>query len=107
MAITKGTVVEVRTATGEFVKMRALGSPTLGRDFLVVWVCSEENYSAEGDVPRALPWPAKAVMQVPEIDDQGKGPVSLHGLDPAQALKAILKVDPRAHEAGADGDSGG
>ncbi len=63
--ITAGTAVEVTTATGEQVRMRALGRPVRGRDFPVLWVCTEEEYErarqAGGDI-RGMPWPLDAVV---------------------------------------------
>ena len=48
--------------------MRAVGVPTRGRDFPVVWVCTEVEYEravAEEDDADAIPWPLDAV-RVPE-----------------------------------------
>ena len=67
MEITAGVTLEVTTASGARVKMRALGAPTQGHDFLVVWVCTEHEYEraqAEGDEPDGLPWPLNAVRLV-------------------------------------------
>lgn len=60
--------MEVTTASGTTVRMRAVGAPVRGRDFPVVWVCTEEEYqraTAEGDEADALPWPLDA-LRVPE-----------------------------------------
>ena len=68
MEIEPGTVLEVTTASGSTVRMRAIGRPTKGRDFPVVWVCTEPEYEraqADGDEPDALPWPLDAV-RIPE-----------------------------------------
>jgi hypothetical protein len=68
MSIEPGTLVEATTASGTKVLMRAVGSPTRGRDFPVVWVCTEQEYErahAEGDEPDALPWPLDA-LSVPK-----------------------------------------
>jgi hypothetical protein len=64
MAIEAGTVLEATTASGDTVLLRSIGEPTRGRDFPVVWVCTEEEYQraqAEGDDPDAIPWPLTAV----------------------------------------------
>lgn len=69
MAIQRGSRVEVRTATGELVTMRALGGPSQGRDFAVVWVCLEDDWVAASDydglvdVP-GIPWPAEFVSEL-------------------------------------------
>ncbi len=47
--------------------MRALGRPIQGRDFPVVWVCTDnewERANAAGDDPDGLPWPLDAVHQL-------------------------------------------
>ncbi len=59
--ITAGTAVEVTTATGEQVRMRALGRPVRGRDFPVLWVCTEEEYGRGAEV-KGVPWPLDAVI---------------------------------------------
>jgi hypothetical protein len=67
MDIARGTLLQVETASGDLVAMRALGAPQQGRDFRVVWVCTEAEFSrAEqaGDEPRGLPWPYSAVRAV-------------------------------------------
>jgi len=64
MTIERGTTLEARTASGDLVMMRALGKPVRGRDFPVVWVCTEEEYTrAEEaqDEADGLPWPLDAV----------------------------------------------
>lgn len=64
MEITTGTLLEARTASGATVRLRAIGPPQRGRDFPVVWVCTEEEYErsqAASDEPDALPWPLDAV----------------------------------------------
>ncbi len=68
MDIAPGTRVEATTASGGVVLMRAVARPQQGRDFPVVWVCTEEEYERAGRAgtkPDALPWPLDAV-QVPE-----------------------------------------
>jgi hypothetical protein len=61
MAITTGSRVEVVTALGERVQMRALSGPERGRDFEVVWVATEEDYDKSGDQAEGIPWPVEAV----------------------------------------------
>ncbi len=56
MEIKHGALVEVITATGSTVPMRALGGPEMGRDFAVVWVCTEEDWEVYED-PEGIPWP--------------------------------------------------
>ncbi len=65
MAITDGTPLEAVTASGELVRMRAVGAPVRGRDFPVVWVCTEQEYNRGG--AKVIPWPLDAVRnQIPE-----------------------------------------
>jgi len=67
MAIERGILVEVTTAGGDRVRMRALGRPQRGRDFPVLWVCTEEEYvvATEADEePDGLPWPLDAVHEL-------------------------------------------
>jgi hypothetical protein len=67
MAIDVGTLVEAVTATGERVRLRAVGRPTRGRDFPVVWVCTEEEFQEadQGGRPaKGLPWPLDAIEAV-------------------------------------------
>jgi hypothetical protein len=67
MAIKSGTTVEVTTASGDHVVMRALGSPQRGRDFPVVWVCTPEEYDRaqkEGGEPDGLPWPVDSMKEL-------------------------------------------
>ena len=64
MEIYPGMILEVRTATDETVAMRALRKPEQGRDFPVVWVCTEREYvraEQAGDDPHGIPWPLDAV----------------------------------------------
>jgi hypothetical protein len=65
MGIDMGTRVEVTTAQGERVVMRALGGPEQGRDFEVVWVTTEDEFiQAEqaGEEADSIPWPVEAVQ---------------------------------------------
>jgi len=67
MAIEQGTVVEVTTASGERVRMRALGRPQRGRDFPVLWVCTEDEYALASETDHeadGLPWPLDAVSEL-------------------------------------------
>lgn len=64
MAIEPGARVEVTTALGEHVPMRALSGPEKGHTFDVVWVTTEADYEAAkdaGDQPEGIPWPADSV----------------------------------------------
>lgn len=62
MDIEAGVEVQVVTATGERRSMRALRGPEAGRDFAVLWVCTEEEY-ASGHA-RGVPWPLDAVEEL-------------------------------------------
>jgi hypothetical protein len=67
MDIARGTLLQVETASGDLATMRALGPPQQGRDFRVVWVCTEAEFiRAEqvGEEPHGLPWPYSAVRAV-------------------------------------------
>ena len=67
MAIHAGDRVEVTTADGERIVMRAIRGPEQGRDFPVLWVCTEREYDrAEraGDEPDGLPWPLNALREM-------------------------------------------
>ena len=67
MAIEEGSRLEAVTASGELVQMRAIGAPVRGRDFPVVWVCTEQEYNraqANGGHPKAIPWPLDAVREL-------------------------------------------
>lgn len=69
MAIESGTLVEAVTASGTTVLLRATGSPQQGRDFPVVWVCTQEEYaraSAREEDVRGIPWPLDAVTEAAE-----------------------------------------
>lgn len=59
-----GAVVTVRTAFGNEVRKRATTGVVMGADFLVVRVCSEEEWElaqAENRAPNTTPWPAEDV----------------------------------------------
>lgn len=65
MAVEAGDPVIVRTASGQLAEVRAITGPQHGRDFLVVWVCDEQEWDAaerEGRDPEGVPWPAEAVQ---------------------------------------------
>ena len=67
MAIEEGARLEVTTASGQQVVMRALSGETQGRDFAVVWVCTEAEYEAaqqSGSSPKGIPWPLEAVKRL-------------------------------------------
>jgi hypothetical protein len=64
MQYTRGDHVTVTTADGSSVLMRALGPVRRGRDFLVLWVATEDEWDRaqhEDTEPDGLPWPAEAV----------------------------------------------
>lgn len=66
MAIERGSVVDAITVGGEQVRLRALGAPKAGRDFAVVWVCTEPEWDRaerDGDEPDGLPWPLEDVTE--------------------------------------------
>lgn len=67
MAITRGDMVQVTTAAGDFVLMRALGPPVRGRDFPVLQVCTPDDWDraqAAGNEPDSIPWPMEAVEEL-------------------------------------------
>lgn len=67
MAIGKGDLVHVTTATGETISMRALGAPNSGYSFPVVWVATEEEWARAQDAgsePDGIPWPTEAVLEL-------------------------------------------
>jgi hypothetical protein len=67
MAIEVGTLLEVTTASGDLARMRATSAPTRGRDFPVVWVCTEQEYEqaqASGRPVAGMPWPLDAVKEL-------------------------------------------
>jgi hypothetical protein len=64
-AISPGSKVKVATADGELLPRRATTSIEQGSTFEVVWVCKEAEWKAalaEQREPRAIPWPADAVL---------------------------------------------
>lgn len=70
MDIEAGTVLEVVTASGERVRMRALDQPRQGHDFRVVWVCTEQEFKRArqtGERPRGIPWPYHALRVLEQL----------------------------------------
>lgn len=60
-----GSPVTIITRSGEHLPRRALTSVEPGSDFLVVWVCREEEWEAaqrEQRQPLGVPWPADDVL---------------------------------------------
>lgn len=67
--IEPGAVVAARTADGGTLRRRAVTGVVDGLDFPVVWIATEEEWSASQAAGRhadALPWPAEDV----ELADQ-------------------------------------
>jgi len=63
--ITPGSRVLVRSADNRMVERRAVTGAVDGDDFLVVWVCHEDEWEAaraQNRPPNALPWPAEDVQ---------------------------------------------
>ncbi len=47
--------------------MRAMGQPMRGRDFPVLWVCTEDEWdraNATDDEPNGIPWPVENVAEL-------------------------------------------
>lgn len=42
--------------------MRAIGGPTQGLDFMIVWLVTPAAFEAE-DETRAIPWPVSGITQ--------------------------------------------
>jgi hypothetical protein len=62
-----GTRVTTRTAFGTDVEQVAVTGVVQGADFLVVWVCSHDEWEAAsrgGRAPNAIPWPAEDVTPI-------------------------------------------
>jgi hypothetical protein len=62
--IQRGSRVIVRSADNKKLPRRAVSGIVNGDDFLVVWVCREEEWAAANAQERqadALPWPAEDV----------------------------------------------
>jgi hypothetical protein len=66
MEIEIGAKIEVTTARGERVLMRALSLPEPGHDRTIVWVCTEGDYADAGDEAPRIPWPADALRVLAE-----------------------------------------
>jgi hypothetical protein len=63
--IEPGSRVLARSAFDELLERRAITGVQPGRDFPVVWVCSEQEWQdarAQGREPEGLPWPAEDVQ---------------------------------------------
>lgn len=60
--IKPGTRVLAESADGRKLPRRALSRVVHGQDFLVVWVCREEEWKANGEQAEGVPWPADAVQ---------------------------------------------
>lgn len=68
--VTVGSAVEIRTADGKMLLRRAVTGIEKGQDFLVVWVCKQEEWDLakeEHREPNAVPWPADAVQSVERV----------------------------------------
>lgn len=63
MNIQLGDLVTVETASGDHVKLHALGGPIPGKDFMVVWVCDDDEWDQFGEEAEGVPWPAKHVLE--------------------------------------------
>jgi hypothetical protein len=64
MTIGRGDLIDVTTASGDIVRMRAMNGPVQGHDFPVVWVCTEDEWeraTARNEEPDGIPWPLEAV----------------------------------------------
>jgi hypothetical protein len=62
--IVPGVVVQATTASGSVVPMRATSMAMRGKDFPVVWVCTEEDWQVANEAgiePDSLPWPLTAL----------------------------------------------
>lgn len=62
--IERGDLVLAIDAAGEELPRRALGGPVQGANFLVIWVCREEEWHAaqrEGREADGVPWPVEDV----------------------------------------------
>jgi len=65
--IRAGDIVTATTASGGEVRMRALGAPSPGRDFPVVWVATEDEFRrtrSNEDEADGIPWPLAAITAV-------------------------------------------
>ena len=71
MAISAGDRVLVETADGLELDRRATSSVERGRDFLVIWVCTEAEWAKahlDGETPQAVPWPVEHVKALDEAE---------------------------------------
>jgi hypothetical protein len=63
-SIVRGDLVIAVDASRRELPRRALGGPIMGQDFMVIWVCREEEWHAaqrEGRQPDGVPWPVEDV----------------------------------------------
>lgn len=67
MEITRGTLVEAVDARGSLVRLRALTGRVAGRDFPVVWVCADVDYTDDLEPADGVPWPADALSPLTPI----------------------------------------
>lgn len=70
--ISPGDPVLARTAFGELVPRRAVTGPMMGEDFMVVRVCTDEEWTraqAEQRPPASTPWPVEDVLPAHESVD--------------------------------------
>ena len=59
-----GELVFATDASGEDLPRRAISGPVRGDNFMVIWVCREEEWHAaqrEGRHPDGVPWPVEDV----------------------------------------------
>jgi hypothetical protein len=95
--IERGDQVLARTAFDEQVTRRALSGPIMGSDFVVVPVCTEEEWRAAEDEdrdPRPTPWPAEDVeLLVSEAEARIES--RLAELDDAQAEGRLRELGER------------
>jgi len=99
MAITPGSKIEVRTASGTTVAMLAVSEPMQGQDFPVVWVCTPDEFErGESGGRRARLDPMASGRSdsmsgrhptPEERDERAAIPV-----DPEEALRGLLAVKP-------------
>lgn len=69
MEIKRGDRVLARSAFGDELERRATTGVVRGRDFPVVWVCTEEEWQdaeRSGTEPDAEPWPSEDVEPAPD-----------------------------------------
>lgn len=59
-----GDHLRARTATNDWISLRAVTGIEPGEDFQIVWVCKEVDWAAaqKADPTKRLPWPADEVQ---------------------------------------------